>query len=93
MLGFGRGNPIQDGRKQDILSRMTAGPKTANLNLKVTEDERWAFKELCVKHRLSQVAAFRRAVRLLKDDLKTKAPTGPDPSRAVDVFAGSLKTR
>lgn len=45
--------------------------KSANLNLKVTEDERWAFKELCAKNRLSQVEAFRRAVRLLAAELGT----------------------
>ena len=40
--------------------------KLANVNLKVTEDEKWAFKELCAKHRMSQVDGFRMAVRLLK---------------------------
>lgn len=29
------------------------GAKLSNLNLKITEDERWAFKELCVRHRMS----------------------------------------
>ena len=38
----------------------------ANLNLKVSEDERWAFKEWCVKNRISQVDGFRRAFELLK---------------------------
>lgn len=42
------------------------GNATANLNLKVTEDERWAFKEWCVKNRMSQVDGFRRAFELLK---------------------------
>lgn len=37
-----------------------------NLNLKVSDDERWAFKEWCVKHRISQVDGFRRAFELLK---------------------------
>lgn len=46
--------------------------KTANLNLKVTEDERWAFKELCVKHRMSQVDGFRLAFELLKMHLAEK---------------------
>ena len=41
-------------------------PKYANLNLKVTDDERWGFKEFCVKHRMSQVDAFRLAFELLK---------------------------
>ncbi|MDM7458802.1 MAG: hypothetical protein P3W94_005515 [Paracoccus sp. (in: a-proteobacteria)] len=38
----------------------------ANINLKVSEDERWAFKEWCVNHRISQVDGFRRAFELLK---------------------------
>lgn len=42
------------------------GSATANLNLKITEDERWAFKEWCVMHRVSQVDGFRRAFELLK---------------------------
>lgn len=53
---------------------MPAGKKdsqeraVANINLKVTEDERWAFKEWCAKNRISQVDAFRRAFILLKHD-------------------------
>ena len=46
--------------------------KIANLNLKITEDERWAFKELCVRHRMSQVDGFRLAARLLKDHLEAQ---------------------
>ena len=46
--------------------------KTANLNLKITEDERWAFKELCVRHRMSQVDGFRLAARLLEAHLEAK---------------------
>ncbi|MEP3845175.1 MAG: hypothetical protein ABJM43_07535 [Paracoccaceae bacterium] len=42
-------------------------PKTANLNLKITEDERWEFKEFCVHHRMSQVDGFRLAFKLMKD--------------------------
>lgn len=42
------------------------GTGLANLNLKVSEDERWAFKEWCVMHRVSQVDGFRRAFELLK---------------------------
>lgn len=38
----------------------------ANINLKVSEDERWAFKEWCVNNRVSQVDGFRRAFELLK---------------------------
>ncbi|WP_375263460.1 hypothetical protein [Palleronia sp.] len=43
--------------------------RMANLNLKISEDERWAFKELCVPHRMSQVDGFRLAVTLLKKHL------------------------
>jgi len=38
----------------------------ANVNLKVTEEEKWAFKEWCVHHRVTQVDAFREAFTLLK---------------------------
>jgi hypothetical protein len=38
----------------------------ANVNLKVTEEEKWAFKEWCVHHRVTQVDAFREAFELLK---------------------------
>lgn len=48
---------------------MPTDSKTANLNLKVSEDERWAFKELCVKHRMSQVDGFRMAAQLLRAHL------------------------
>ena len=47
--------------------------KTANLNLKITEDERWAFKEFCVKHRMSQVDGFRLAFELMKTHFESKA--------------------
>lgn len=49
--------------------------KSANLNLKVTDEERWAFKELCVKHRMSQVDGFRLAVKLLRDHLDPRDNT------------------
>lgn len=38
----------------------------ANINLKVAEEEKWAFKEWCVHHRMSQVDAFRQAFELLQ---------------------------
>jgi len=38
----------------------------ANVNLKVSEEEKWAFKEWCVRHRLTQVDAFREAFALLQ---------------------------
>ena len=55
-------------RKEDPMG--DDGAKIANLNLKITEDERWAFKELCVRHRMSQVDGFRLAARLLEDHLE-----------------------
>lgn len=36
----------------------------ANINLKVTEDEKWAFKAWCAQHRMTQVEAFRKAFSL-----------------------------
>jgi UDP:flavonoid glycosyltransferase YjiC (YdhE family) len=56
-------------RKEDPMG--DDGAKIANLNLKITSDERWAFKELCVRHRMSQVDGFRLAARLLEDHLET----------------------
>lgn len=50
----------------DAASGHREGAALANLNLKVTEEERWAFKEWCVKNRMSQVDGFRRAFELLK---------------------------
>ena len=46
--------------------------KLANLNLKITEDERWEFKELCVRHRMSQVDGFRLAFELMKKHFDEK---------------------
>jgi hypothetical protein len=48
------------------------GAKLSNLNLKITEDERWAFKELCVRNRMSQVDGFRLAARLLAEHFETE---------------------
>ena len=43
------------------------GISYANINLKVSEDEKWAFKAWCAQHRMSQVDAFREAFELLRD--------------------------
>lgn len=43
------------------------GTTYANVNLKVNEEEKWAFKEWCVHHRITQVDAFREAFTLLKE--------------------------
>jgi hypothetical protein len=43
-----------------------ASGRRAQLNLTITEDEAWAFREWCVRHRLKQQDAFRRAFELLK---------------------------
>ena len=40
--------------------------RRAQLNLTITEDEAWAFREWCVRHRIKQQDAFRRAFELLK---------------------------
>jgi len=52
--------------------------KVSNLNLKISEDERWAFKELCVRHRMSQVDGFRLAARLLEDHLEKQEKSKSD---------------
>jgi hypothetical protein len=52
--------------------------KVSNLNLKISEDERWAFKELCVRHRMSQVDGFRLAARLLEDHLEKQHKSKSD---------------
>lgn len=52
--------------KSDAKTSGSEGAGLSNLNLKVSEDERWAFKEWCVTHRISQVDGFRRAFELLK---------------------------
>ncbi len=43
-----------------------AGGRRAQLNLTITEDEAWAFREWCVRHRMKQQDAFRRAFEFLK---------------------------
>lgn len=52
--------------KSGVKTSGSEGSGLANLNLKVSEDERWAFKEWCVMHRVSQVDGFRRAFELLR---------------------------
>ena len=54
------------GGKSEAKTSGSGGAGLANINLKVSEDERWAFKEWCVNHRVSQVDGFRRAFELLK---------------------------
>ncbi|SFL38551.1 hypothetical protein SAMN04488004_11670 [Loktanella salsilacus] len=49
------------------------GSKTTNVNFKVTETEKWAFKELCAKHRMSQVDGFRLAAKLLEVHLEDES--------------------
>ena len=44
-----------------------SSPLYANINLKVGIEEKWDFKEWCVRHRLTQVDAFRAAFELLKE--------------------------
>ena len=59
----------------------THGNATANINLKVSEDERWAFKEWCARNRMSQVDAFRRAFTLLQKDTESRGEDSPVHSR------------
>jgi len=40
---------------------------TSNINLRVSEQERWNFKAWCAQNRLSQVDAYREAFRLLRE--------------------------
>ena len=54
------------GGKSGAKTSGSGGAGLANINLKVSEDERWAFKEWCVNNRVSQVDGFRRAFELLK---------------------------
>jgi len=42
---------------------------SANINLKVGIEEKWNFKEWCVRHRITQVDAFREAFELLKKNM------------------------
>ena len=44
----------------------SATSPSANINLKVSDAEKWAFKAWCAQHRMTQVEAFRRAFDLLK---------------------------
>jgi hypothetical protein len=55
-------------------------PATVNLNMKVTEDERWFFKEFCARHRMSQVEAFREGLELLKRKYEPEAKPKRDQS-------------
>lgn len=58
------------------MAKSPAAPKTsqdepaaqafANINIKVTEEEKWAFKTWCAQNRMTQVEAFRRAFGILK---------------------------
>lgn len=47
---------------------------SANINLKVADAEKWAFKTWCAQHRMTQVEAFRRAFELLKAQEAENAP-------------------
>lgn len=57
---------VKMARKSGAKPSGSEGQCLANINLKVSEEERWAFKEWCVTHRISQVDGFRRAFELLK---------------------------
>lgn len=57
---------------------LSSGGATANINLKVSDDERWAFKEWCARNRMSHVDAFRRAFKLLQEDVAVSAAQKKD---------------
>lgn len=61
----------------DIPQDEESGPPTANINLKVSDDEKWAFKTWCAQHRMTQVEAFRRAFSLLKDEMANEGRSRP----------------
>lgn len=42
-----------------------SGQRLSNVNLRVAESERWAFKAWCAENRMSQVEAFREAFAVL----------------------------
>jgi len=54
-----------------------SGSPNANINLKVTDAEKWAFKTWCAQNRMTQVEAFRRAFSLLKDQTAQEGRSGP----------------
>lgn len=53
----------------------------ANINLKVTEEEKWAFKAWCAQNRMTQVDAFRKAFGLLREALETKRSNRPGQTK------------
>lgn len=58
-----------------------------NINLRVTEEERWAFKAWCAENRISQVDAFREAFALLRG--ARDAMGGLRPADAVDLIGSA----
>jgi hypothetical protein len=53
----------------------------ANVTLKVTEDEKWAFKEWCVHNGVTQVDAYNETFALLKKMLRKSARGYPKLTR------------
>lgn len=58
-----KGKPSLDSQVSEV------GTRRAQLNITITEDELWAFREWCVRHRIKQQDAFRRAFELLKSEI------------------------
>lgn len=56
-----------------------------NLNFRIPESEKWAFKEFCAKHRMSQVEALRSGNALLRAVKKI------EPKTDLEVFAGLIE--
>jgi hypothetical protein len=48
------------------LPDIAAGATRATINLTVTDELKWTYKEWCTRHRMSQVDAFKEAFELLQ---------------------------
>jgi hypothetical protein len=65
--GAAAARPAEDVRPIEPAPDLAVKPARATINLTVDEDLRWAFKEWCTRHRMSQVQAFREAFDLLQE--------------------------
>jgi len=52
--------------KVEDIPDIAAGGTRATINLTVTDELKWAYKEWCTRHRLSQIDAFKEAFELLQ---------------------------
>lgn len=67
--------------------------KPSNLNLKITEDERWDFKEFCVHHRMSQVDGFRLAFSMTFNSAYIFVSGQPVKDRHLSLLSRNLHQR